>query len=137
MESDYCDVQPIHFNNYFTDVLCIEYSTFFMLLEPSSYRKTQFITVYVNQLRTKALANLHSRVLAAIMLPHIQTIYLCNVYPLFIFQNTLPYCFTLPISNTSPLEQRHYTFSVKFFSAFQNTWMFFVLVKRQRTTAKL
>ena len=43
--------------------------------------KTQLIILHANQLRTKTLANLHSRALALMREPHIQTIYLCNVYP--------------------------------------------------------
>lgn len=88
MKSDYFDVQPILCDNSFTFVLCVKYldwnSNFFsnnIVLEPSSYRKTQLIILYTNQLRTKTLANLHSRALALMREPHIQTIYLCNVYP--------------------------------------------------------
>ena len=43
--------------------------------------KTQLIILHANQLRTKTLANLHSRALALMREAHIQTIYLCNVYP--------------------------------------------------------
>lgn len=80
---------PFFCDNSFTFVLCVKYSDWNsnfssnnIVLEPSSYHKTQLIILYANQLRTKTLANLHSRALALMREPHIQTIYPCNVYPL-------------------------------------------------------
>ncbi len=119
IKSDYFDVQPILCDNSFTFVLCVKYldwnsnfSSNNIVLEPSSYRETQLITLYANQLRTKTLANLHSRALALMREPHIQTIYLCNVYP-FCLSSKIHYpvfrlffFFTLPISNS--LSPEHY-----------------------------
>lgn len=77
------------------------------VLEPSSYHKTQLIILYTNQLHTKTLANLHSGVLALTREPHIQTIYLSNVYS-FCWSSEIYYhvffyliiFFTLPISKS-------------------------------------
>lgn len=53
-----------------------------IVLEPSSYRQTQLIILYTNQLRTKTLANLLSRALALMREPHIQ-LFTLSVYPDF------------------------------------------------------
>lgn len=137
MKSDYFDVQLILCDNSFTFVFSVKYldwnsnfSSNSIVLERSSYRKTQLIILCANQLRTKTLANLHSRALALMREPHIQTIYLCNVYP-FCLSSKIHYnfFFTLPIFNfffffyhqsITKTFATLYTFSLKCSFAFQN-----------------
>lgn len=101
-KSDYFDVQ----RSLCVNSLEIQKFLFFVKQicpRTTSYRKTQLIILYTNQLHTKTLANLHSGALALTREPHIQTIYLCNVYPFCLsskIYDRVFFFFTLPISKS-------------------------------------
>lgn len=85
--SDYFDVQLTLCDKSFTFVLSMKYldwnsnfSSNKIALKPSSYHQTQLIILYANQLRTKTLANLHSRALALMRELHIQ-MFTLSPYP--------------------------------------------------------
>lgn len=85
--SDYFDVQLTLCDKSFTFVLSMKYldwnsnfSSNKIALKPSSYHQTQLIILYANQLRTKTLANLHSRAVALMRELHIQ-MFTLSPYP--------------------------------------------------------